>query len=343
MRASEEKCCFALNPVDKLIDLSYLQLSERAWTIVLARTNEILGSLENDPDETEPRRRGRNRPVQFRALNWLLAAREHNCPLMRSSVISTRDGMDLTGEMIEYVATHYPAFLAEEISGDYILLRGPGLMKWDRYFSSENTLYRPYNFLAAEALHRCIRDKITARVLELGAGSGGATIELITALQNRYEEIIGTFVVSDISASLLMRCRNRVMSAFGNSIEIRCLNFDRSIQCTPGEFDVVVAVNALHNAASLRGALQNIKFALAPDGVLIISESLCAIGDLVHQDFIFNLLPHRGDPEARGETSRFYSAAAWREALKDAGYSGEVWQNNTGPELALLAVVRPHS
>lgn len=99
--------------------------------------------------------------------------------------------------------------------------------------------------------------------------------------------------------------------------------------------DVLLAVNALHNAVDPVAALGQLRPLLAPDGLLVLSESLCGAGAHVHQDFVFNLLPQASP------TSRFFPAEVWERILGEAGYSGAVQKNSRGPQLALLALAHP--
>ena len=127
------------------------------------------------------------------------------------------------------------------------------------------------------------------------------------------------------------------------SVQRKRLDFTRPLAeqgIAPGSVDVLLGVNALHNGSDLVASLRALRPALAADGYLIVSESLCPAGGHVHQDFMFNLLPLERRTHSAA-ASRFLPAGAWAEILRAGGFTAEVARNSQGPELALLAIARP--
>ena len=256
-------------------------------------------------------------------------------------------------EMFDYVAGRYPEYLLGQRSGTSILLKGPALKLWEDYFAAANPLYDIHNQLGwlglREALERLGRP---AHVLELGAGTGGGTAAILTGLAGGPEPgsgAIASLTLSDISPSLLLSTLERLSPAAGGlALRRQRLDFSRPLVeqgIAAGSVDVLVGVNALHNCSELGAALAALSPALAPDGWLVVSESLCGPGEQVHQDFVFNLLPQvRKSPAPEPRTSsRFYSAEVWKEALAAAGLAHRVLVNSRGPQLALLALAPAQS
>jgi SAM-dependent methyltransferase len=240
--------------------------------------------------------------------------------------------------MIDYAAERYPDFLRGRRSGVSVMLKGEGLDRLERYFSEWNPLYSVYNEIGGLGLREAIRtlDR-PARVLELGAGTGGATRILLGTLARSGGRLLAT----DIAPSLLMRQAGRVPP--GDRCAWQRLDFDRPFDpqgidaCSQ---DVVVSVNGLHNASDPSRTLGFVRRALSRRGVLVIAESLCPPGERVHQDFLLNLLP--AGP-ARGRSSRFLEPSRWEELLREGSFEAALHVNTDGRPLAMLALARPRS
>ena len=150
------------------------------------------------------------------------------------------------------------------------------------------------------------------RVLELGAGTGALTAQLLPALAPG-----STLTCSDMSMAFLTTLRDR----FADSAALRMAEFDldRPIG-QDGLFDAIVAANVVHAAASLGPVLAELRRRLAPGGTLGLVE-------LVHAprwiDLVFGITDgwwrFRGDPLRKDHA--LLGVAAWRDALGAAGFT----------------------
>lgn len=245
--------------------------------------------------------------------------------------------------LFEAVAAGYPDYLRGERSGASLVLKPPALQLWEAYFGPANPLYDVHNQLGwigvREALGRLGRP---GRLLELGAGTGGGTEAILRGLRRDGREVAG-FTLSDVSPTFLVYTLQRLareLDPLPAALERKRLDFTRPLTgqgIAPGSIDVLVGTNALHNGSDLVEVLRAVRPALASDGFLVVSESLCEPGEHVHQDFIFNLLPL----ERLSVSSRFLFREAWEEILRAGGFEAEVFSNSRGPQLALLAIGRP--
>ncbi|KMS76608.1 hypothetical protein ACM01_04375 [Streptomyces viridochromogenes] len=123
--------------------------------------------------------------------------------------------------------------------------------------------------LMAEVVRVWPRDR-PLRILEIGAGTGGATGALLPLLPP--ERAVYHF--TDVSAGFFARAQRR----FGDHpfVDYRPLD----LNADPGEqgfaegaYDLVVAANSLHTAADLRTALGRVRGLLAPGGRLLAFET----------------------------------------------------------------------
>ena len=132
---------------------------------------------------------------------------------------------------------------------------------------------RFHNRLARLLLEEIVRtwpSERPLRILEVGAGTGGLTaalLPILPAAQVRYS-------YTDASAFFFSKARMR-FTAY-DFIEYR--TFDLNVAPVEqgfeeGEFDVVVAGNALHTAQDMAQALRHVARLLAPGGALLATES----------------------------------------------------------------------
>ncbi|MFI2614756.1 SDR family NAD(P)-dependent oxidoreductase [Streptomyces sp. NPDC018584] len=164
----------------------------------------------------------------------------------------------------------------------------------------------------------------TLRVLEVGAGTGGATAALLPLLPRERTH----YCFSDVSGFFFPRAQSRF--AAYDFVEYRTLDLaeDPAGQgYTPHSYDLVVAGYSLHTAPDLADALRNVARLLAPGGQLLAMEphdplelvSYFGFLDSFYGNTDTGLRPH----------SLLLPGEAWPALLRDCGYS-EVFQ--TGHE-----------
>ena len=164
----------------------------------------------------------------------------------------------------------------------------------------------------------------TLRVLEVGAGTGGATGAILEGLS----KIRPHYVFSDVSESFLGAARHKFTGA---SLATRLFDIERPPAeqgiATAG-FDMVVAANVLHATRDLRQALRHVRQTLAPGGVLLLVESTSARRWV---DIVFGLTDgwwRFADKDLRPDHP-LLSRESWSKLLREEGFetadtSGEV-------------------
>ncbi|MEL5213197.1 L-histidine N(alpha)-methyltransferase [Serratia nevei] len=316
-----------LTIVDSLIDEEYMQLLDAAWSKVGGYARDIVSKYDDNESAHSSR---------AQVLEWLQLASAREVPL-NSPVLPSGPALSF----LKLARDAYPSFLAGESNGTNLLFSGDGLQIWRGYYSSSNPLYAPINQAAATALVDRVKEGVPLRILEIGVGTGGATTTALNALEQVATAPV-SYLATDISASLLRSTADKLNQRATGLIEFNFEPYDFNVEPTrkhvsTGGFDVVLAVNALHNAHNLPASLRMLSSLLNEGGVLITSESICGSGEQVHQEFFLNLLPlpdHR-----QGCSSRFLSSEDWQCALGNAGLKSDIAINSIGPELMLLATV----
>ena len=235
-----------------------------------------------------------------------------------------------TSSLMAYVISEYPNFFKGSKSGLEILFAGEKIKLWNEYFSNDNSGYSVHNSLGAFGVTKWVLSNGNIRLLELGAGTGGATASLIDRLKARQTlSKINEYIFSDISP-IFLRIGNRViMSRVGDDFQysLKRLNFERPLieqGINKDGVDIIYAVNALHVAKDLVGALKNIYEVVKPGGALIFSEH-CRPSEnyLLFQEFIFILLDNYVDVNLDRNLRPipgFLDYEHWRCNLEAAGF-----------------------
>lgn len=150
--------------------------------------------------------------------------------------------------------------------------------------------------------------KPNLRVLELNAGSGSQTAKYLQDLQGRYSR----YTFADAGRDLVAEGResfkdhpNMEFVELDIGGDLEALGFD-------GQYDLIIAVNAVHQTGNLSRTLSNIRSLLGPRGRLLLQELVPSSSKWV--DFVMGVLPSWWD-KPRLDTQ------AWEVALRDAGLS----------------------
>jgi acyl transferase domain-containing protein/SAM-dependent methyltransferase len=177
---------------------------------------------------------------------------------------------------------------------------------------------RYINGIARAAVHAQISahgTPRTGRVLELGAGTGGTTSALLTALEQANVE----YWFTDLSEFFLTRAKAK-FSRF-DFVRYALLDIEKrpSDQGYPEHaFDVVLAANVLHATTNLRRTIEHARALVAPGGVLVLCEDTTYHSYL---DVTIALMEgwQRFDDDLRTDQP-LLPVEAWDRALQEAGF-----------------------
>ena len=205
---------------------------------------------------------------------------------------------------------------------------------------------RAVNNMLADTVAALLKDlpeSRTLRIIEVGAGTGSATMSVLPHLpEGRFE-----YIYTDISAGFFAEAEAQLGTADG-AITYVPLN----VEVDPTEqgfdahsYDLVIASNVLHDTISLSETLQNCMTLLAPSGHLVAIESIQGQG---WQDVTFGTLdgwwrfadeyrPHHGVAEA----------VIWERALLDTAFDDPQIlglgpaDSSTRPDRAVIIAAAP--
>ncbi len=154
------------------------------------------------------------------------------------------------------------------------------------------------------------------RVLEVGAGTGGATAAILPELSGRAAK----YCFTDISPLFVNEAAKKFSAH--SFVDYKVLDVERAFADQGLEsqsFDLVIAANVLHATRDLRQTLQHAKQVLAPGGFLVLLEGTAPLRFI---DLTFGLTDgwwRFEDFDLRADHP-LLSAAQWERLLEDCGF-----------------------
>ncbi|MBW4556587.1 MAG: acyltransferase domain-containing protein [Trichormus sp. ATA11-4-KO1] len=193
------------------------------------------------------------------------------------------------------------------------------LVKEGEFSIQSSPSHNYYNSIMRACIKNIVQSlspEVKLSVLEIGAGTGTATAELLPILPS--EQTHYTF--TDVGGFFL----NAAQKKFSDYpfLEYRLLDIERSPQEQGYEnhsFDIIVAFKVLHVARNIGETLERVRSLLAPNGILLIWETTEATLETeVIDALIMNPIE---DPESdRNMGNPFLSQEQWQTELKSHGF-----------------------
>ncbi|KAH8880972.1 beta-ketoacyl synthase domain-containing protein [Thozetella sp. PMI_491] len=156
-------------------------------------------------------------------------------------------------------------------------------------------------------------------IIEIGAGTGGATKRIFDQIDNQFT----SYTFTDISAGFFQSAEGMFISQ-RDSMQYQILDIERdpTLQGFPEhQYDMVVASFVLHATAKLEDTMRNVRRLLRPGGFLVVAE--CTDSERIWPGFIFGTFPGWWAGVAEGRTlSPAVAPVAWDAILRQTGFSG---------------------
>ncbi|MDH4410932.1 MAG: SDR family NAD(P)-dependent oxidoreductase, partial [Verrucomicrobiales bacterium] len=166
--------------------------------------------------------------------------------------------------------------------------------------------------LALAAAVKNLPERRAIRVLEVGAGTGSLTGQILTVFPPDRTE----YFFTDNGPTFLQAAQDRFEEKFP-FVEYKIFDCEKDPVAQgfePHHFDLIVASNVIHATADLAVTMGNLRKALAPDGILMFLEVTWRRAAL---DNVFGLLPgwwRFSDKELRQRTA-LLTRAGWEKFL----------------------------
>jgi hybrid polyketide synthase / nonribosomal peptide synthetase ACE1 len=156
-------------------------------------------------------------------------------------------------------------------------------------------------------------------VLEIGAGTGGATKSILREL----DETFASYTYTDISAGFFTKAKE-VFKARESKMIYKTLDIEKDVieqGYAENSFDLIIASLVLHATTKLNETMENVRRLLKPGGYLLLLE--ITDNEQMRFGFIFGGLPGwwLGHEDGR-PLSPCIEVPKWDKLLKEHGFSG---------------------
>ncbi|MDB1087493.1 class I SAM-dependent methyltransferase [Streptomyces sp. ACA25] len=250
---------------------------------------------------------------------------------MHEAGLALGHGPEMTRFLLDAVR-YLPQLLRDEIALQTLLFPDGRMDTADSTYR-ENTISRYVNAMAAAALadFAAGRDARTPlRVLEVGAGVGGTTTDLVAALAPHAAGPGVDYLFTDVSRFFFLAARERLAALPWIRYRLFDMNGDAAAQgYDPASADVVVCANVLHNARHVGEVLAGLRRLLTPGGLLVVIETSrehCQL--MTSMEFLMSPGPQEPDRDfedfRRGQDRIFLTREEWLREIAGAGFESAV-------------------
>ncbi len=226
------------------------------------------------------------------------------------------------GQFLDDANTNLADLITDRLSVQELLFPNGSTTTADAFYR-ENVISRYLNLGArsavADAVRRVAVDRSPVHILELGAGVGGMTNDIVAGLAG----LPVAYHFTDVSTFFLNAARNRFADKPWMRFGIVDLNADLRSQ---PPCDIVVASNVLHNALDVGRTLGELHDLVRPGGAVVFIE-VCQAHCSFMTSVYFLMSPPPGRPQVgltdvRAGTDRiFLTKDEWHEQLMASGFS----------------------
>ncbi|RYP52695.1 hypothetical protein DL768_002202 [Monosporascus sp. mg162] len=251
------------------------------------------------------------------SLDWLAMTSETEDELLARVAVSSTDGAAL----VEH-GKYLPQILRGEIPPLQILMRDNFLHNFYQSGLGTAQHYAQMSWYIDMQAHK----NPTMKVLEIGGGTAGATLPILTALggSNGTAPRFSQYTFTDISVGFFEKAREK-LAPWTPYMKFAKLN----IELDPvtqgfeeGGYDLIVASNVLHATRYIGTTLQNVRKLLRPGGKLVLTEVTNSSRKMRFHMIVGSLEGWwYGENDGRhlGPT---LDLNQWNSALLDAGFDG---------------------
>lgn len=139
---------------------------------------------------------------------------------------------------------------------------------------SEYTLFNGHYAQVAEYMKAVVHKKPNMKILEIGAGTGSASMPLMESINRNGRLLLDEYTYTDISSGFFERARNK-FSQWANQIDFKTLDISRDPLeqgFSANSFDLIFASIVLHATPLMDVTMSNVRNLLKPEGRLVLIE-----------------------------------------------------------------------
>lgn len=226
---------------------------------------------------------------------------------------------DSEGEGLSQIGKNLSIILNNEINALELLVVGNVLEKMYAQGAAKPLMHQMNEFVGLLSNKNPQMD-----ILEIGAGTGSATVPLFHFLGADAHDKIHKYHYTDIATSFFEDAREHLKD-WSHLLEYKTLDVskdpaEQGYDPAQHQFDLIVASNVIHATKSVNETLTNVRKLLKPGGRLILIE--VKHGASRSLPLIFGTLPGWWEFEDGREDSPLLSHEGWNRELRAAGYGG---------------------
>lgn len=188
----------------------------------------------------------------------------------------------------------------------------------DDYYASALSMAQG-TYVLAETVLQIAQRYPHGRILEVGAGTGGATRPILKRVGPQFS----TYTFTDISAGFFASAQSE-FAPYQDRMTYSILDLEKDMQTQGFEkhsYDIVVASFVLHATKSLEQTVRRVRSLLRPGGYLIMYEVTNV--DLMRGTALFGCLPGWWQGMEEGRTlGASVTESKWDAILRKTGFSG---------------------
>ena len=190
--------------------------------------------------------------------------------LDNNSSFAELESLDAEGEMLSRLGGNLESILLGKLDALSLMLEEDLLY---RVYAENMSIQQCYLHMA-EYLKLLSFKEPFMKVLEIGAGTGSATVHVLEALSHQEGMWLGNYVFTDISSGFFEKAKPK-FEEFAGYMDYKMLDIERDPTKQGFEiesYDLIVASNVLHATSSIEFTLKNVRKLLKPGGRLILVE-----------------------------------------------------------------------
>ncbi|KAJ5185393.1 Acyl transferase/acyl hydrolase/lysophospholipase [Penicillium cf. griseofulvum] len=241
-------------------------------------------------------------------------------PPLPLDVLEQNRTVNGAGELTSKVGELLPQILRGKVDALTVLLEDDGI---GRHYSDLDALREAYAN-ASVCIDKMAHQNPTLNIIEIGAGTGGATMPILKSLgggEAGSTPRFGHYTYTDISPGFFEKAKTKFES-WGHLMTYQTLDVsaDPTAQGFHNDtYDVVIACNVLHATSDISQTMANIRGLLKPGGkVLLIEETVPKA-----RHFPFALLPGwwLANDKFRKD-GPLLTVEGWRKVMEENDFSG---------------------
>lgn len=239
----------------------------------------------------------------------------------RAALVAKARAASVNGEMICRLGPQLTAILKREATPLEIMMKDGFL---NRYYEDALKLDRSTQQVG-ELVKYIVHKNPRAKVLEIGAGTGGATTSVLNAIGTDNSDggpLAASYDFTDLSSGFFEAAQEK-FKAWKNLLKCKKLDIEQDPVkqgFEAGSYDLIVACQVLHATKSMTKTMDNVRRLLKPGGKILLIETT---QDQLDVQLAFGLLPGWWlSQEEERNRSPSLSVNMWNRVLLETGFNG---------------------